>query len=88
MLATQYGDLEEVVKHCKSKRLSESQYCLCKHHLNHNTLRISFFCSLAPLVYLSQEFTYHERLPQPDHSGNWAAHEKHFSDNAIPLLSK
>lgn len=59
MLATQYGELQEVVKLCKSKRLSESQYCLCKHHLNHNTLKTSFFCShatLTPLVHLSQGF--------------------------------
>lgn len=50
MLATQYGELQEVVKLCKSERLSESQCCLCKHHLNHNTLKISFFCSLPTQV--------------------------------------
>lgn len=46
LLATQYGELQEVVKLCKSERLSESQCCLCKYHLNHNMLKISLSCSL------------------------------------------
>lgn len=98
-LAKQYGELQEVVKLSKSKRLSESQCRLCKHHLNHNTLKISLVlfprhpdsshpCRVHGSSQSRASSHTNVGLPQPDRSRNRAVHYQRFNDDAIPLLSK